>query len=187
MLLGLLVGQALIQFWESNPTAGGWVRAGLENHRLASLTTLLVLCAALPLGALRLEERRFGRNPDPVSDALRWQRLTAWAPLVAAGYAAYQFGNVPGLDQLRVSLGGLAGAGLPDPLLALRLLPAVQSLALVLGLALTVMTLWKVWPPEQGKGGVGWLRGQALSLGAATGYAAVLFLLMALRPAWMLI
>jgi ferredoxin len=187
MLLGLLVGQALIQFWESNPTAWGWVRSGLEHHRFVSLTALLVLSAALPLGALWLEERRFERKPDPVSEALRWQRLTSWAPLVAAGYAAYQFGNVPGLEQLRVTLGGLAGLGLPDPLVSLRLLPAGQALALVAGLALTVMTLRKVWPPEQGDRGVRWFRGQAVSLGVATGYAAMLFLLMALRPAWMLI
>lgn len=47
------------------------------------------------------------------------------------------------------------------------------------------MTLWKVWPPEQGERGVRWIRGQAFSLGAAMGHAAVLFLLMALGPAWM--
>jgi len=187
MLLGLLVGQALIQYWEANPTAWSWVKSGLENHRFLSLTALLVASAALPLGALWLEERRLEPKRDPVSEGLRWQRLTSWSPLVAAGYAAYQFGNVPGLDQLRVTLGGLAGLGLPDPLLSVRLLPSGQALALALGLALSVTTLWKVWPPEQGDRRARWIRGQAFSLVVATGYAALLFLLMALRPAWMLI
>lgn len=187
MLLGLLVGQALIQYWESNPTAWPLVRAALSHHRFLALTALLVASAGLPLLALRLEERRLDRKGDPVSEALRLQRLTSWSPLVAAGYAAYQFGNVPGLEQLRLTLGGLAGLGLPDPLLTVRLLPAGQALALAVGLALTVLTLRKVWPPEQGEQGVRWIRGQALSLGVAAGYAAVLFLLMVMRPSWMAI
>lgn len=187
LLLGLLVGQAFIQYWESNPTAWAWVRSGLEYHRFLSLTALLALSAGLPLAVLRLAETRFLRNPDPTSQALRWQRVTSFAPLLAAGYAAYQFGNVPGLGQLRVTLGGLASLGLPDPLLSLRLLPACQALALVLGLALTVVTLFKIWPPDMKDRGIHWFRGQAFSLGAAAAYAAVLLFVIALRPAWMLI
>jgi ferredoxin len=187
MLLGLLVGQALIQYWEASPTGWGWLRSSFESHRFLSLSALLGLSAALPLCALWLEERRWRRNPDQVLEALRWQRVAAWAPLVAGGYAAYQFGNIPGLDRLQVALGGLAGFGLPDPLFSMRLLPAVQALVLVTGLALTALTLWKVWPADRGNGGILWFRGQALSLGAATAYAAMLLLLMALRPAWMTI
>lgn len=187
MLLGILVGQALIQYWEANATTWSWIRTALEEHRFVSYTALLGLCAGLPLAALRLEERRGGAPNDPVSEALRWQRLTAWAPIVAAGYAAYQFGNIPGLERLRFAIGGLGASGLPDPLLSLRILPVVQAFALVTGLVMTVMTLFKVWPPDERDRGKSWLRGQAVSLGAAAGYAAVLFLLMAARPAWMAI
>ncbi len=187
MLLGLLVGQALIQYWEASPTVWGWLRAGLESHRSLALTALLGLSAALPLGALWLEERRWKWSPDAVPESLRWQRVAAWAPVVAGGYAAYQFGNVPGLDRLRLAIGGLAGLGLPDPLFSLRLLPAVQSLVLLVGLALTALTLWKVWPSEGEGRGIRWLRGQAFSLGAATAYAAILLLLLAVRPAWLTI
>lgn len=33
--------------------------------------------------------------------------MISWAPLLGAGYTAYQFGNIPGLDRLRGSIGGL--------------------------------------------------------------------------------
>jgi transcriptional regulator with AAA-type ATPase domain/polyferredoxin len=187
MLLGVLAGQALIQYWEANATAWSFVRTALEEHRGLTYTLLLGLCAGLPIAALRLEERRAGAGPDPVSEAVRWQRLTSWAPIVASGYAAYQLGNVPGLDRLRFAIGGLGSWGLPDPVLSVRVLPVVQALALATGLALTVMTLWKVWPADEKERGRSWIRGQAVSLGVAAGYAAVLFLLMAARPAWMVL
>ena len=187
MLLGLLVGQALVQYWESGPAGWSWLRSALEGHRFLTLTALLGLAAALPLGALRLEERRWGRSPGAVPEALRWRRVNAWAPLVAGGYAAYQFGNVPGLDRLRLAIGGLGGFGLPDPLLSLRLLPAVQATILVTGLALTALTLWKVRPVDERSRGIGWVRGEAFSLGAATAYAALLLLLLAVRPSWLAI
>lgn len=187
VLLGLLVGQAFIQFWESQTSAWDGVRALLESHRFLAVTAFLLLSAAVPLAALRLAARRFELEADGVSPTLRWQRVTALAPLLGAGYAAYQFGNIPGLDHLRVTLGGLAIGALPDPLVSLRLLPLVQALALGIGLAVTVTTLWKIWPADAAQHGIRWFRGQAFSLGGATIYAVVLLLVMVMRPQWLML
>ncbi len=186
-LLGLLLGQVLIQFWEAQTTAWNWVRTLLEDHRFIAITALLLVSAALPLAALRLAARKFDGDSGAVPPTLHWQRVTSLAPLLGAGYAAYQFGNIPGFDDLRVTLGGLATAALPDPLLSLRLLPFIQALALGIGLAVTVTTLWKIWPADMTKRGIRWIRGQAFSLSAATIYALVLLMVMVMRPQWMLI
>ncbi|MCM2315543.1 MAG: sigma 54-interacting transcriptional regulator [Thermoanaerobaculia bacterium] len=185
VLLGLLIGQAVIQFWESQSTPWTWARTLLEQHRFLSISVFLLISAAIPLGMLWLASRRFERDPRGVTSTLHWQRVTALAPLLGAGYAAYQFGIIPGLDRLRVTLGGLAVTALPDPLFTLRLLPLIQAVALGIGFAVTVTTLWKIWPAEMTGRGVRWIRGQAFSLSAATVYAAVLMLVMVMRPEWM--
>ena len=187
LLLGLLVGQALIQYWESHATAWSWLQALMENYRFASITALLALSAALPLAALRFASRRFDHAPDSVPESLHWQRVTSLAPLLGAGYASYQFGNIPGFHDLRMSLGGLAGRGLPDPFLSLGVLPLIQALALAIGLAVTITTLAKIWPADLTGRGIRWVRGQAFSLSAASIYTVVLLLLIVMRPQWKLI
>jgi ferredoxin len=184
LLLGLLLGQTLIQFWESETATGTWGATMLESHRVIFVTVLLCLTAALPFAALKLSARRFDREPGPYAKAFQWQRLSAWAPLMGAGYAAYQFGNIPALDRLRLSLGGLAILGLPEPLLSLRVLPLIQASALAVGLTLTTATLSKIWPKDESDHGHPWLRGQAISLGAATTYSLLLLLVMVVRPQW---
>ncbi|MGK2856378.1 MAG: sigma 54-interacting transcriptional regulator [Thermoanaerobaculia bacterium] len=185
VLLGLLIGQALIQFWESQASAWMLARTLLEKHRFLAITGVLALCAAIPFATLRFAARQFERMPGDVPVTLHWQRVTALAPLLGAGYAAYQLGNIPGFDRLRVTLGGLAIGALPDPLLSLGVLPLIQGLALAIGLAVTVTTLWKIWPAELAGSGIRWIRGQALSLSASIGYATILLLVMVMRPQWM--
>ena len=182
MLLGVLVGQALVQYEEANPGAWPWASALLESHRLLALTVLLGLAAGLPLATVRLLERRRAQEPGAAPGARFWRGVTAWAPLVAGGYAAYQFGNVPALDRLRATFGGLAAFGLPDPLFSLRLLPLAQGLVVVVGLVLTGVALWKAHAAGEGRRAVRF-GGPALTLGAATGYAALLLVLMTARPA----
>jgi hypothetical protein len=187
LLLGLLIGQVLLQYWESHATAWSWLQALLQSYRFASTTALLALSAALPLAALRLASRGFDHAPDSIPESLHWQRVTSLAPLLGAGYAAYQFGNIPGFHDLRMSLGGLADRGLPDPFLSLSVLPLIQALALAIGLALTITTLAKIWPADLTGRGIRWVRGQAFSLSAATIYTLVLLFVMVMRPQWMLI
>ena len=178
LLLGLLLGQTLVQYLEGPGAA--FASAALEEHRLLLVTALLVSCAAIPLGLFRLASRQLEKDPDTVLRTLHWQRVTAWAPLLVAGYAAYQFANIPGFDRLRVTLGGLGG---PDPLLSLRVLPTLQGLTLLSGLVVTIAALRKIWPPEKAEAGFRWYRGQTLGLVSAAGYAALLFLVMAMKAA----
>lgn len=185
VLLGLLVGQALIQFWESSSATGSAVAEFLERHRFLGITAVLGLGAALPLGLLRLSTRRVGQRA-PVFQSLHWQRLTSWAPLLGAGYTAYQFGNIPGFEQVRGSIGGLAIKGLPEPLLSIGVLVLVQSLMIAAGLVITVITLWKIWPADQSERGLSWYRGQASTVASAVAYALVLFLVMVVRPQWLM-
>jgi transcriptional regulator with AAA-type ATPase domain len=186
LLLGLLVAQALIQHWEA-PGAGGsasLMAALLHERRGLFVSALLAIAAAVPLAGLWLRSRRYRGEADPVAQTLHWQRVTAAAPLLGAGYAAYQFGNIPGFDLVRLSLGGIAPGLLPDPLVSIALQPLAQAFAVAVGLALTVGTLWKIWPADAHERGVRWYRAQAFSLGAATTYAAVLLVLM-VGPPWM--
>lgn len=185
MLLGLLIGQALIQHWETH--AAAWVRPLLENYRFAFVSGVIALCAALPLGIVWLVAKRFGRENDPVSVTLHWQKVTSWAPLLGAGYTCLQIANIPGFERLRVTLGGLAIKGVPEPLLSVLVLPAAQIFILGVGLAFTVATLWKIWPAGETEKGVRWIRGQAFSVSAAAFYAIVLLSLMVLRLEWMTI
>jgi len=182
LLLGLLLGQTVIQTLEASASAWPSAAAAFEAHRPLFVTGLLFLSAALPLGVLRLASRRVERDADPVLRTLHWQRVTAWAPLMVAGYAAYQFGNIPGFDRLQVTLGGLGLPGGSDPWISLRVLPPLQALTLGIGLALTVAALWKIWPPEKADAGFRWYRGQTVGLLSAACYAIVLLLVMALRP-----
>lgn len=184
LLLGLLFGQSLIQLLELPERAATAAYELLERHRFATITLILLVSAALPLALLKLASRRVGSTSEASGASLHWQRVTSWAPLLGAGYTAYQLGNVPGFDRLRVSIGGLAAAGLPDPLLSIALLPATQSIVLAVGFGVTVVTLAKIWPADVAKQGVRWMRGQALSLGAATAYALLLLVLMVMRPEW---
>lgn len=174
LLLGLLLGQAVIQALEAS--AGAWpsVTAFYEAHRPPLVTAILVSSTALGLGILRLASRQAARDADPVLRTLHWQRVTAWAPMVVAGYAAYQLGNIPGFARLQLTLGG------PDPWVTLRILPALQAVTLVLGLAVTAGALWKIRPPEAADAGFRWYRGQTVGLLSATCYAAVLLLVMVL-------
>jgi transcriptional regulator with AAA-type ATPase domain/NAD-dependent dihydropyrimidine dehydrogenase PreA subunit len=187
VLLGLLVGQALIQFWESPAAASGLGAALLEHHRKAAVTVVLGLGAMLPLGFLGLAARRSGPASDPVSQALSWQRVISWAPLLGAGYTAYQFGNIPGLDRLRGSLEGLAISGLSEPLLSIGVLHLLQVVTVAAGLAITVLALWKIWPPDSSERSFHWYQGQTLSVGSAALYALVLIFVMVVRSPWIMI
>jgi len=187
LLLGLLLGQAFIQFLELQTSGWEGLRRLIEDHRVVAITLILLLSAAIPLAAMRIASRRFGQEQDASVPNLHWQRIASWAPLLGAGYTAYQLANIPGFARLRVSLGGLAAAGLPDPLLSIALLPLVQALALGIGLAFTITTLAKLWPHDLAPTGVRWIRGQAFTLSAATLYTVVLLLVMVMRPEWMMI
>jgi ferredoxin len=187
LLLGLLFGQAFIQFLEFKTTGWEVLRALIEEHRVLAITLILLLSASIPLAAMRIASRRFEPAEDTGAPNLHWQRVASWAPLLGAGYTAYQLANIPGFARLRVSLGGLGATGLPDPLLSVALLPLVQATALVIGLAFTITTLAKIWPPDLAQTGVRWIRGQAFTLSAATLYAVVLLLVMVMRPEWMTI
>ena len=185
LLLGLLLGQSAIQLWESQATS--WARPLLEQHRMAFVSAWLGLCAALPLAFVWLATRRDATEPDPVSFTRQWQRVISWAPLLVAGYASHQIANIPEFDRLRFTIGGLAIPGIPEPLLALGILPTMQVALLAMGLAFTVAAYWKIGPDAEAEGTGGLLRRHALGLSGPVIYGWALLLVLVLRPAWLTI
>jgi transcriptional regulator with AAA-type ATPase domain len=142
LLLGLLVAQSLIQYWEQQPY---WALSRLlHEHRFVFVSGVLALGAAIPLLGLWLATVRLRKSPDPATAAQFWRKVVAWVPLMAAGFACYQIAFGLGLGRIQATLGyqPLDGGGAPSVSFSL-LSPAVFTLLLV-GLALTAGVLWRL-------------------------------------------
>lgn len=153
LLLGLLVGQALIQQLEQARGLSLGLAPLFERHRALSVTALLSLCAGLPVVALALARRRAGEAPFP------WTRIAAWIALAATGFAAFQLGFVPILSSTRLSL-AWEGRVLSMPLAGL-----FQAGLVAGGLTLTAVALlnlrWREEPRRPWRREWPWLAGAA--------------------------
>jgi transcriptional regulator with AAA-type ATPase domain len=140
LLAGLLVALVLLRHWEGRGTGAGQL---LRDHHFLFVTGVLASAAALSQVALWWRARRVGRAADPAAEGRFWQKVTAWVPVVTAGFVAHQLNFIPGLDGLRVIVGrsGLGSAASPG--MSFAILPAAQALILCTGLVVTAVVLWR--------------------------------------------
>ncbi|MBI5367129.1 MAG: response regulator [Planctomycetes bacterium] len=140
VMLGLLAAQSLLSAWESGGPGG--MAALLAEHRVLVVSALLGLGAALPLAFAVAVERRLGASGDAAKSAAFWRRIIAGTPLLATGYAAYQFGFLPALGNVMVTLGWQAGAApAATSWTTFSLLRASQAGLLAAGLAIALVAL----------------------------------------------
>ena len=176
MLSGMLVSLLLLQAAEHG--APGRVRDLLEANRFAAVAAVMVAGAALPtlLVWRLLLSRKFTLHKELSARFLKL--FMASAPLVVAGFAAYQIGWVPGLDPdgtaltLRLEMGVWALP--PVPLLFLG---RMFLIAVGFGITCTIFgRLYRFWSPIN-------LRWQktlfATQIGLSAAYAGFLVLLCA--------
>jgi len=142
LVAGLLAAMALIGYWERQD--GGVMARMLHEHRVLVATIFLALGAAVPQLALHLLVRRLGPSPDPEAADRFWRRITAWVPVVIAGFACHQLAFVTALERVHVTLGSRLSAGQAAQGVSVSLLSLVQGAILFVGLLVTVGLLWNV-------------------------------------------
>ncbi len=173
VLLGLLPVLVLLQHWELQAVEP--FHTLLERHRLLWTTGLLAAGAAWPTIALALLHRSRDASADRTG-ALHLARC--WLPLAAAGFAAYQFGFLPGVAQVHLDL----AAGAARPALSISLLALLRVLTMAAGLLPALIALWR--QPAAPRTDQGPSRGRRwVPLVEALAYGVLLTALM-LRPAW---
>ncbi len=176
LLLGLLAGMSLIQYLDQGPS--GILSAELEGHRALLVTLVMIVTAFVPVLLLTLRERASegasfsGGYPDQFV-----RRIRAFVPLLTCGLIAYHLGAIPGLEWLRASL-EFGGREASVSWISLPMLSLLQVAILSLGLALTLVTLWKLKAGcRPSKSGV-WPAGHRISALGAAGYWALLIVLL---------
>jgi len=147
LLLGLLVGLVLIQYWDGQ--SRGLPSLLLATHRFLSVSAVLALSVGAPLLVLHLMVRRFAKLADAVATARFWQKAAAGVPLVTAGFACYELGFVPGLDTVRVGLSYVPLAGRSDHFASVSMYALVSLALLLAGLVSTACILWNL-PRDKG-------------------------------------
>jgi hypothetical protein len=142
LLAGLLAAMALVVYWERQD--GGVMAQMLREHRVLVITIVLASGAAVPQLALQLLARRLGPSPDPEAANRFWRKVTAWVPVVIAGFASYQLAFVAALERVHVTLGTRLSAGQSAQGVSVSLLSLVQGGLLVTGLMVTIGLLWNL-------------------------------------------
>ena len=142
LLAGLIAALFLIFFAERQDN--GVMAQMLREHRVLSVTVLLVLGAAVPQLGLHLLARRLGPLPDPEAADRFWRKVTAWVPVVIAGFACHQLAFVTALERAHVTLGTHPSAGQAAQGVSVSLLSLVQGALLFTGLMVTVVLLWNL-------------------------------------------
>lgn len=144
-LLGMFLGQSLIQLGESG--FYGKLSSLLTNHHFLAVSLILSLGTAFPLVIAGLAHRRLGPPGENPRATVFWKRIIAATPILATGYAAFQFAFLPLLGNLMVSLGWNGGdATGVNPLTTVSLLRVAQAAVVVAGLAITFLVLAKIRP-----------------------------------------
>ena len=141
LLAGLLVALTLLQQWERN--AGSGLGRALQDHRFLLVTAVLAVGAVLSQFGLSWLARRFARSSDPGSEERFWQKVTAWVPVVTAGFVAHQLNFIPGLDAVRLTVGRPALDPVASPGVSVGVLALAQAMTLSAGFLVTLVVLWK--------------------------------------------
>ena len=142
MVLGLLLALGMVDYWERFPTEPfSWL---VSEQRFLFVSMLMLGIAAAHVGMVELAHRRLGPSPDPASVDHFWKRVTAFTPLLGAGFAAYQLLHIPGLDRIRTHVEYVAGIGQAIPWLSSHVNSILQLGILAAGLLLTLVTFWKL-------------------------------------------
>jgi len=172
LLLGLLAGMSLIQYLDGRPP--GFLPLYLEKSRVLLVTLVMILTAFVPVLLLSLWERSFAGSSSSGGDSSELAlSIRAFVPLLTCGLIAYQLGAIPGLEWLRASLefGGQEGA---VSWISLPMLSLVRAAILSLGLALTLVTFWKLKTRCRPSGSGGSPGSHRISGLVAVGYWALL-------------
>ncbi len=142
MVLGLLLALVMVEYWERFPTEPfSWL---VSEQRFLFVSLLMLSIAVAHVGVVELVHRRLGPSPDSASADQFWKRVTAFTPLLGAGFAAYQLLHIPGLDRIRTHVEYVAGIGQAVPWLSSHVNSILQLGLLTVGLLLTLVTLWKL-------------------------------------------
>ena len=173
MLAGLLVALVPIQHWEPQ-TAGAFAQL-LHDQRVLTITGLLALGALVPQLILHLLARRPGPSGTPGVDAGIWQRVTAWVPVVVAGFLSYQLAFLSVFEGVHLTLG--TGVGQAARGVSVAVLSIVQAGILCTGLLVTLAVLWNLGRPADDGQPRSWRRGHAVGLGVGAVYWTLLVLL----------
>jgi hypothetical protein len=142
MVLGLLLALEMVDYWERYLTEPFfWL---VSEQRFLFVSLLMLVLAAAHVGVVELALRRLGPSPDPAPVDHFWKRVTAFTPLLSAGFAAYQLLHIPGLGQLRTQVEYVEGIGQAIPWLSSHVISILQLGMLAVGLLLTLITLWNL-------------------------------------------
>ncbi|MBI3944739.1 MAG: hypothetical protein HY321_02385, partial [Armatimonadetes bacterium] len=182
--LGLVAGLALLQDWERQGEVLGSLL--LAHHRFPFVSAALALSAALPMVAVGPALRRSWKARQDAAACGLWNRIAAWTPLMAAGFASYQLGYGLGLPGLQATLTyGGRGEGLA-PAVSFSVLALVRFVLLSAGLVVTAVILWKLEQDQRAgdERKASWTGTWVVSLAGPVLYWAVVQVLM-LRPDWL--
>jgi ferredoxin len=133
LLFGLLAAQIVI---DRIGPAPGWHRFWLSSVAMAA-------GAAVPVGAVWWLRRSLRDKPPEAAKAV-WDRIMAVAPVMAAGFLAYQVSFTPALGDVVMSLGYHPVAASGREWASVDVLSAVQAFILAAGLSVTAFVLWKL-------------------------------------------
>jgi polyferredoxin len=139
LLASLLAGVTLLQWWRGE--AGYQAATGFLRHEVVVVTVVLLSAAAFSQLALWWLARRVVRREDVEAETAFWRTITAWVPLVAAGFIAHELAFVPALRDLRIDIARAAAQAGSRPALSLGVLALAQAVVLLSGLVVTAIVL----------------------------------------------
>ncbi len=134
LLSSLLVGMSGIQRLEV--TGASVLGTSLVTQRFALAGAILTVCGAVAVGVTMLITRWVAAH-DPLARARLWRAVAALAPLVTAGFVAYELGYTPLLPQATATVADAEGAAW----FALPLLATLRLGVLTVGLFVTAFIL----------------------------------------------
>jgi transcriptional regulator with AAA-type ATPase domain len=142
LLAGLLTAMSAVQYLEI--AGGAAYEVLLADHRLPFVGGVLALGAAAPLLFARVAGRTLAQRGEPARTKRFWRRVAAMAPLVTAGFVAYQLGYMPGLSWMSATIAYTAEGTPTTPWLSLSVLAIVRFGVLSAGLLTTAVILWRI-------------------------------------------